>query len=397
MKIVWLIQNLISYHHARLEAFSARDGMEIVLIQITDQNKNGVAYRPENPAYELRTLFPGVPAAAVSYSMVADKLQEVLEPREFDAAAICGYGMDPGVAMLAFALRNRIPVVLFSETNLFDHPRKFFSEWLKRWLIKNCSAAVASGSNAAEYLRSLGMAGEAIQVGYSAVSAEHFQSNGGHQFAHPYFLCCARMVPKKNYLRLLEAYEQYSRSVSDPWPLKIAGDGELRPAIEAAVAGKELRGNVQLLGVLDYDELVTCYREAGAFLLVSTVEQWGLVVNEAMAAGCPVIVSSRCGCARDLVFDGENGFVVNPFSTDDIAEKMYRLGTLPPEELAAMGRRSAEIVGDWGVERFADGLQAAVQYAVSGYRRPGLLPRLCILLDTLRRRHRSRHGGEREL
>lgn len=397
MKIVWLIRNLLSYHHARLEEFAARSGMEILLLQITDQNETGLAYVPENPSYEWDTLFPGVPATRVGFSMIADKLRELLGPRKVDVAAICGYGMAPGVAMLEFALERRIPVVIFSETNYFDHPRKILPELLKRQFVRNCTAAVASGTNAAEYLRSLGMSDAAVQVGYSAVGTAHFRSNREHRPENPYFLSCSRFIPKKNLLRLIDAYAIYRRTVPAPWPLKIAGDGELRPVIEAAIAEKGLGDAVQLLGVLNYDELVPCYREAGAFLLLSTLEQWGLVVNEAMAAGCPVIVSSRCGCARDLVCDGENGFVIDPFSVEDIAEKMCRIGRLSPDELTAMGRRSTEIVENWGVERFANGLRAAAEYAVATYRRPGWLPRLCIWLDACRRRCQSRNSGEPEL
>ena len=119
-----------------------------------------------------------------------------------------------------------------------------------------------------------------------------------------YFLASARFVPKKNLLRLLEAYAGYRRRAgADAWHLVLLGDGELRGDIERRSALPDLAGAVILPGFRQYDELPAYYGLARAFVHASTTEQWGLVVNEAMAAGLPVLVSDRCGCAPDLVED----------------------------------------------------------------------------------------------
>ena len=100
-----------------------------------------------------------------------------------------------------------------------------------------------------------------------------------------------------------------------------------------------------------------------AFIHASTTEQWGLVVNEAMAAGLPVLVSERCGCAPDLVAPGFNGFLFDPEDVNSITDAMIEIadGSHDPR---AMGRNSQEIVARWSLARFAEGLNGAVEAAL---------------------------------
>ena len=145
----------------------------------------------------------------------------------------------------------------------------------------------------------------------------------------------------------------------------LLGDGELRPSIESHIAELDLLQDVRLPGFKQYGELPAYYGLAGAFVHASTTEQWGLVVNEAMASGLPVLVSERCGCARDLVKDGINGFTFDPYDVDELARLMQQVTAMTEERRRAMGRSSQTIVADWGPERFADGLFQAVQFALN--------------------------------
>jgi glycosyltransferase involved in cell wall biosynthesis len=128
-----------------------------------------------------------------------------------------------------------------------------------------------------------------------------------------------------------------------------------------------LAGAVRLPGFIQYEALPSYYGLAGAFVHASTSEQWGLVVNEAMASGLPVLVSERCGCAPDLVEDGINGSTFDPHDVEELAGLMQRVAAMTDQRRLAMGRAGQRIVADWGPERFADGLMRAVQVAM---RRP---------------------------
>jgi glycosyltransferase involved in cell wall biosynthesis len=120
-----------------------------------------------------------------------------------------------------------------------------------------------------------------------------------------------------------------------------------------------------LPGFRQYDELPVWSGLASAFVHASTTEQWGLVVNEAMASGLPVLVSERCGCVRDLVENGINGLAFDPDDIQALAALMRRVAAMTDERRAAMGRAGQRIIADWGPERFADGLMQAVQLAMS--------------------------------
>jgi glycosyltransferase involved in cell wall biosynthesis len=108
------------------------------------------------------------------------------------------------------------------------------------------------------------------------------------------------------------------------------------------------------------------------------MEQWGLVVNEAMASGLPVLVSKRCGCAADLVQEGGNGWTFDPRNEEEMATLMLKVASDEKERLK-MGRKSRQIITEWGPARFASGLSLAIDAALSAPKnRAGLLDRLIL-------------------
>jgi len=154
----------------------------------------------------------------------------------------------------------------------------------------------------------------------------------------------------------------YQRS-TPPWNLVLLGDGPLRPTLNSQLSTLNLNGHVQLPGFIQYEDLPRYYGLASGFVHASSTEQWGLVVNEALSAGLPVLVSNRCGCAADLVREGVNGFTFDPLNVEQIASLMLKLSTLN-SELPTLGAAGREIVSQWGTERFAKGVSAAVDKAL---------------------------------
>ena len=125
-------------------------------------------------------------------------------------------------------------------------------------------------------------------------------------------------------------------------------------------------------GFKQYGELPLYYANAGAFVHASTTEQWGLVVNEAMASGLPVLVSERCGCAPDLVETGRNGYTFDPHDVDALARLMLDMASDACDR-AAMGRASREIVARWSPATFAEGFGGPSVAALDApLPRPGL-------------------------
>jgi glycosyltransferase involved in cell wall biosynthesis len=309
---------------------------------------------------------------------LAQQIQEALWRLRPEVLCVNGWADITAFAGIDWAIRAGVRTVLMSESTAYDMRRLWWREAVKRRIAARSSAALAGGGPQRAYLHVLGLAEEVIFTGYDAVDNAYFaeRTAAARQMAdverkrlglpQRFFLASGRFVAKKNLLRLVRSYARYRRSAGeDAWSLVLLGDGELRPRLQTEVHALGLGSAVQMPGFKPYRELPAYYALAGAFVHASTTEQWGLVVNEAMASGLPVLVSDRCGCAPDLVRDHLNGFTFDPWDVEGLARRMRQISAMSDERRGAMGRASQQIIADWGPERFADGLTQAVRLAMS--------------------------------
>ncbi len=314
-----------------------------------------------------------------------------LETVRPDVVVCVGYS-DPEVhRTVAWALRRGVPLVTCSDSTYDDEPRTRLKEALKRVVVSAFDSGLVAGIRSHEYLGTLGMDGDRRFSPWDVVDNEYFRlgaelarrteagSRARLGLPKRYFLCVARFVPKKNLGRLIEGYAEYARSHADAaWSLVLSGAGPDEGELRFRVAQAGLTSRVHFSGFLQYPDLPACYGLAEAFVLASDSDQWGLVVNEAMASGLPVIVSKRCGCAPDLVREGENGLVFDPDGASSLADALGRLAQMDPGRRAAMGVRSMQIIAGFSPEDFAVGLRAATECAVARRRRRGLLARTVV-------------------
>lgn len=338
--------------------------------------------------------------------------------------AIPGWSGVHALAALSWCMTRRVPAVCMGDSTSWDWRRKSWKEWSKRCIMNSFATALAAGTASKEYFQQLGMPEDRIFLGYNAVDNAYFRRSVERfrmaetetreelKVHRPFFLVVARFIPEKNLVRMVEAYAVYRSKMyeygtsknagRELWDLVILGGGPLRERLQTHIRSVGLpcealsdedtgpsvqRGEavVHLRGFAQYDELPKYYALAECLILPSQKDTWGLVVNEAMASGLPVIVSRRCGCAQDLVRDRENGYLIDPFDVEDIAAKMLHMASLPDSERQAMGRRSQEIIAEWGPERFACGLKAAVEKALEiGPIKSSLADRLLLKALTLR-------------
>jgi glycosyltransferase involved in cell wall biosynthesis len=411
-RVAAIIVNLVPYHHARWDACAVVMGSETHLVELTDRDEFKVLEFANDARFRRHTLFPKTEPMVSSLERKMDEKLNEIRP---DVICVSGWGLQVSLAAIKWAVTRSVPIVMLSESNEFDEARSPIKEWIKRRLVGLCSAGLAGGSPQADYLVKLGMPREHVFVGYDVIDNEYFgalatqiRRSGiqpqvsGLEISNPYFLACARFGKKKNLSGLIRAYSRYRISVAGKaanhnsalssevssfiglWDLVIAGEGEERAEIERTIRQYEISEYVHLVGAKGYADLPGYYANAGAFIHASTTEQWGLVVNEAMACGLPVLVSNRCGCASDLVKEGENGWTFDPTNEQQIADLMLRIAS---DEIRRkqMGLRSREIISKWGPDRFASGVQAAVEAALAAPRsKAGLLDRLILRVMTYR-------------
>jgi glycosyltransferase involved in cell wall biosynthesis len=144
--------------------------------------------------------------------------------------------------------------------------------------------------------------------------------------------------------------------------LVLLGDGPLRKTLNSQLSTLNLHGHVHLPGFKQYEELPVYYALAKAFVHASTTEQWGLVVNEAIASGLPVIVSERCGCVPELV--GVNGFTFDPLNEDELTARLLDMSSLSDHDLERLREASRLIATRFGSDRFGNGLEDAARMAI---------------------------------
>jgi len=383
------------YHIARLQHAAhvmELSGMRLIAMETAEtQEIYEWSVDPCSEGFQRELLFPQTDYCSISRAAIWEAVTAKLVSLDPEVVVVCGYAITDSYVAIHWARRNGRAVIVMSDSNPFDAPRPWYREWFKRQIVRLCDAALVAGSTAKGYMLDLGMPPDRIFEGCDVVDNAYFSS--GVEVAKgaprprelpdaPYFLSVCRFVEKKNLSRLLHAYHTYcARTGADAWKLVLVGDGPCKRELVELRDSLGLQHRVFFPGFLQYEQLPTAYAHAAAFVLASTVEQWGLVVNEAMSSGLPVIVSRNAGCAVDLVQDGRNGWAVDPFSTEDLAERMFRLNSLPLEKRQEMGRASKMIIDDWGLERFADGLcqatDAATKHALK--RRRTISPSLLFL------------------
>jgi 1,2-diacylglycerol 3-alpha-glucosyltransferase len=223
MKIVWLIQNLVPYHHARFEAFAQLTDINAYLIQVTNKDRFSVLeFKPKETSYKLLTLFPGIERVSIEKRKLQNVLSKTLLKINPDCICVSGWGMDIGQLMHSWALDNDVPIVIFSESTAYDEPRVPWKEWVESQLVTSASSALVGGKPHKEYINQLGIPEKSIFLGHNVVDSVHFSTPSLQQPANfpdnlhpsPFFLACTRFGKKKNLPRLVRAYAAYCKMCS---------------------------------------------------------------------------------------------------------------------------------------------------------------------------------------
>lgn len=367
-RVAILFDNLGPYHLARLSA--AAGVCELLAVEFGASSDEYAWSREHSGDFTTVTLNPSGSSSRLSSAAFRSALETALGDFRPEVVFVPGWGSRGALLSLQWCLRHRVPAVVMSESTPWDAARSGFSEWVKGRMLACFSSALVGGSAHARYLEQLGFSGSRVALGYDVVDNDHFagaSEEPGVQRTEHYFLASARFVAKKNLLRLMESYALYRKrsldaGVTSPWKLILLGDGPLRPELEALSRAEGLDDALLMPGFVQYPELPSWYAGASCFVHASLIEPWGLVVNEAMAAGLPVIVSKTCGCAGDLVRDGMNGWTFDPEDVSQLADLMGRISG-DTDLLTSMGEASRSMISAWGTDRFAAGVLQASRLA----------------------------------
>ncbi|HWZ78856.1 MAG TPA: glycosyltransferase [Candidatus Sulfotelmatobacter sp.] len=234
-------------------------------------------------------------------------------------------------------------------------------------------AVVGMGSEARRYLQSLGVSGEAIFDAPNAIDSS-FRPDGllpqkrstmreQLGISGLCYLYVGRLVAAKGIVQLLDAWKIFSKDQDVQASLVLVGDGAQKEMFTQRVTERNVRG-VRFVSFVQPHELPSIYHAADVLVLPTLQDVWGLVVNEAMTFGLPVICSKYAGCAADLVIEGRNGWLVDPKNQEDLVRTLRKAWDARDKK-EAIAKTGQALIGCLSIQNMAEGFRRAVEYAQS--------------------------------
>jgi len=314
-----------------------------------------VLARPPDPLapYDYSALNLGQAEMQVAaYPWPFTLLDELVERTRPDVICVAGSG--PAVWRALHRARRRHDSVTVMTTDYYwtGRPRQRVLQLLFAPLRRAVyDAAWVPGTRSTEYVRRLGFPKEAVLTGVFTIDAARFAevaSGNADRWTDPKFLFIGRLVPEKGTDILAEAYRLYREEAADPWPLQVVGRGPFDGGL----------GDTPGVAMSDFvqpDALPDIYAAAGALVLPSREDLWGVVALEACTAGLPVVVSDGCGVSEDLASPA-NGFIVEVGDAAGLAAALTAVAGATPDERREWGANSSEMGRLYRPDQWADTL-----------------------------------------
>lgn len=316
------------------------------------------------------------------FSTIAPELFGELSRKRYDAVWIHGHGYASKMVALLAARLKGIPVFMRGETHL-GLPAAGLKAKLRRPLMgalyHQCAGLLAIGTANRAFYRSLGIPDERIStVPYTvdnrrfveasridAAERTEMRARLGVSDDAPIILYASKFQRRKRPDDLIAAFLKMRANGSNAH-LVMVGSGEMEAELHAAAAASG-DANVHFPGFFNQRDLPRVYAASEVFVLPSDEEPWGLIVNEVMCAGLPVVVSDAVGCVADLVHPGVNGATFPPRDVDALADALASI-LADPAKRVEMGAASRRIIDHWSYRECLTGLREALDKA--GVRRP---------------------------
>ena len=286
-----------------------------------------------------------------------------------------GYTLLPQFVAIIWSVLTGTPFAVVGDANIYDDRatggrRTVKKAWLE-WVVRRASALIAIGTANRMFWEKYGAQREQLFEARYAVNNDYFARAVEVEGAAAgdllrrwgfegkvVFLFVGRLVGRKNVDLLVRAIRELAY---ENVALVIAGDGEERAALETLAAGDS---RVVFTGAVAQMALPQYYALADALVLPARDEPWGLVVNEAMAAGLAVIAHRHCGAAVDLV-GPDNGVALETFTVAELTEALRDVAC-DRERRLEMRARSREKIAEWSIEGAARGIVEAVTRSSEG-------------------------------
>lgn len=264
--------------------------------------------------------------------IINPEILKVLKNRKFDLVILYGWLDFSCQAVALMSHFGGTPYVLWSDST--ENERSWIrtiTTLFVRWFVSGARAYIAGSTRAKAYFMRLGAKEQKVFIGANTIDNTAFKKGitakltqkmreeMGVEEKRKTILFVGQFIKRKNITTLLKAYQRIQDKTTN---LVLIGHGEEMSRYQEQITSYCLQ-NVKIIArLLSREELATCYAIADVFVLPSLEETWGMVVNEAMAVGTPVVVSEAVGCADDLIVEGKTGYTFITTDDVDLAKKI---------------------------------------------------------------------------
>ena len=246
---------------------------------------------------------------------------------------------------------------------------------LRRALLRRVDGAFVNGESGASYLRTLGARADTIFRLPQPIDVEMFARAGAAraESAARRLLLVGQLTERKGIAPFVQALRRRAAARPDePIEVRVVGHGPLRDLLESPDLPPNLR--LELRGAVPYERLPEEYAQAGILVFPTLADEWGLVVNEALAAGVPVLGSVHAQAVQELVGDGVEGWLFDPESPADFDRVLARALATPAARLEQMRRSARGRVAALTPDAAADRMVAALRQVTGARARAALVP-----------------------
>jgi glycosyltransferase involved in cell wall biosynthesis len=209
--------------------------------------------------------------------------------------------------------------------------------FLRRWLVAGADGFLVGGQSGRRYLLRIGVPDNKIFITPQTVDIDLFLPLPltRPSASERRLLYCGRFIDKKGLPAFqAEAAAWASRHPDQTISIRWVGDGDLAPALKAFVGPPNFVQ--EFAGAVNYGALAQHYAECGVLVLPTLDDEWGLVVNEALASGLPVLGSVYSQAVQELVEEGRTGWVYDPLEPGAASAALDRVFSTSPEALSLM-------------------------------------------------------------
>lgn len=267
---------------------------------------------------------------------------------------------------LLFGRRRGVPVVVWATlSERTEAGRGALRRWLRGRILRRAAHVIVNGRSGERYVRAFGVPeGRVTRIPYTTAMAPFLALPVDRAPAGALrVLCVGNLIPRKAPEILLAAARAVA-SRSRPIALTFVGDGPLRPLLEReAVRGVDGLA-VRIRGAVPYERLPEMYGEADVVAFPTLSDEWGLVVNEALASAVPVLGSPYSQAVEELVVDGRNGWLLEGCAEIDLVRGLERVLATSEAERAVMGRRARETASGLEPDAAAQALERVFRSVV---------------------------------